>query len=134
VNIYIYISLIPYIGSVLSVFERRTSLLGKFFLLVFAIILASFIGFRFEVGKDWIQYNYIFDQISDLQFLRAVEFTDAGYAALNWITYQFGFGATATFFACATVLATRCYSYGHGSYTPGHCTGFYFDRLSFAGK
>ncbi|MES0868435.1 EpsG family protein [Pseudovibrio sp. SCP19] len=70
----------------------------------FAIALSVFIGFRFEVGKDWLQYNYIFKLITEMPFINAMAFTDAGYGFLNWLSFQLGFGISAVFFFCAVIL------------------------------
>ncbi|WP_109317296.1 EpsG family protein [Pseudovibrio ascidiaceicola] len=101
---YVIISGVVYSGSILSVFDRRTSVLSWSVLVSFAIALSAFIGFRFEVGKDWIQYNYIFKLITELPFIDAMDLTDAGYSFLNWLSHQLGFGISAVFFFCAVVL------------------------------
>lgn len=101
---YVIISGVVYSGSILSVFDRRTSVLSWSVLASFAIALSAFIGFRFEVGKDWIQYNYIFKLITELPFIDAMDLTDVGYSFVNWLSHQLGFGVSAVFFFCAVVL------------------------------
>ncbi|EEA96970.1 conserved hypothetical protein [Pseudovibrio sp. JE062] len=101
---YVIISGVVYSGSILSVLDRRTSVLSWTVLASFAIALSAFIGFRFEVGKDWIQYNYIFKLITELPFVEAMDFTDVGYSFINWLAFQLGFGISAVFFFCAVVL------------------------------
>ncbi|SFL02293.1 EpsG family protein [Pseudovibrio ascidiaceicola] len=101
---YVIMSGVVYSGSMLSVFDRRTSVVSWAMLASFAVALSVFIGFRFEVGKDWIQYNYIFKLITELPFIQAMAFTDAGYGFLNWLSHQMGLGITGVFFFCAVVL------------------------------
>ncbi|WP_247744272.1 EpsG family protein [Ruegeria sp. R14_0] len=74
-------------------------------LVFFGMVLSLFIGLRFEVGKDWVQYNYLYEVISDEPFIQAVGVTDLGYSLINWLSYQIGFGIAGVFLFCAIVLA-----------------------------
>ncbi|MEQ5872791.1 EpsG family protein [Sagittula sp. NFXS13] len=102
---YLFVSLFPYAGAIATAMDRRVTAIGWFVLSLFLIVLSLFIGLRFETGKDWLQYNYIYDVISSLPLGAALGFTDMGYSALNWICSQIGFGITGVFLICATVLA-----------------------------
>ncbi len=101
---YIAISGTAYIGGVVSVLNRRMSLIGLCLLGLFAAALSGFIGLRQEVGKDWFQYLHIFDTIAAMPLSDALSYTDPGYAALNWLSYHVGFGTTGVFLACAIAL------------------------------
>lgn len=101
---YLFISGVAYWGSVVSALDRRATLLGWALMGLFSITLCFFIGFRSEVGKDWFQYNYIYDVIAEMPLGAALDFTDLGYAWLNWVSHQMGFGITGVFLICAVIL------------------------------
>ena len=101
---YLAVSVVAYWGATVSALSRRPSVFGPLLLALFAIYLCFFVGLRFEVGKDWLQYNYIYDSISQMSFPQAIKFTDWGYAALNWLSFQLGLGSSGVFFVCAMIL------------------------------
>lgn len=70
----------------------------------FGILLFLFIGFRYEVGADWLRYREIFNIIDAEGLLQNIGSTDVGFVVLNWVMSILGigfFGVTAT---CAAVL------------------------------
>ncbi|PJI84385.1 EpsG-like putative glucosyltransferase [Yoonia maricola] len=101
---YLFVSGIAYCGGMVSVLTRHLSVAGQAMLGLFAVMLCVFIGFRFEVGKDWFQYNHIYDLISEMPLGEALDFTDPGYGGLNWLSYHLGLGATGVFVVCAVIL------------------------------
>lgn len=54
-----------------------------------AVIMAALIGLRYQVGGDWLEYQFIYERAGPLEFSDAVAIGDPGYQALNWIAYQF---------------------------------------------
>lgn len=65
----------------------RTSQKALLFASLVPIIL---IGFRYQVGTDYPNYLALFQRVSHLRFSKALDQTDIGYAALNWIVGNFG--------------------------------------------
>lgn len=55
-----------------------------------AIIMVAIIGFRYDVGGDWITYQFIYDRAGPLALFDALSIGDPGYQALNWAVYQAG--------------------------------------------
>jgi hypothetical protein len=56
-------------------------------LLVVALFTTILIGFRYQVGGDWINYLRIFAHIRYADFWEAARFADPGYALLNRIAH-----------------------------------------------
>ena len=52
--------------------------------IAFGIGLALMIGFRYEVGGDWLNYERILSTIAGASFWEAMEKTDPAYGFLNW--------------------------------------------------
>ncbi|MBI1867942.1 MAG: EpsG family protein [Methylocystis sp.] len=54
------------------------------------LILTILIGFRFQVGGDWVNYfHYLYD-IQGLEFIEVIVRPDPGYQLLNWVSDKFG--------------------------------------------
>lgn len=68
--------------------------------LFFAVIM----GFRHEVGGDWLNYIPQFQNISRLKFLEAISRSDPGYEGLNWLVARMGGSIYWVNFFCAVVL------------------------------
>ena len=66
-------------------YQPRPSVRGGRLLTTAAILTALMIGFRFEVGTDWLSYLDIFQRIADDDLVRALGRTDPGYALVNWL-------------------------------------------------
>ena len=54
-------------------------------LLVLGIIYILFVGLRYEVGADRWAYLVMYDTMSSMSFKDALEYTEPGFAALNWL-------------------------------------------------
>jgi hypothetical protein len=69
-----------------------------------AALTAVMIGFRFQVGGDWVNYILIFEtfRYAGLEFV--FEFGDPGYSLLNWLAHQFGLGIWFVNLACALIF------------------------------
>lgn len=70
----------------------------------FGILLFLFVGFRYEVGADWLRYREIFNIIENDGLLRSIFSTDIGFVVLNWTmsTLNIGFYGVTTM--CAAVF------------------------------
>lgn len=94
-TIYIILILLPLVMAFarphINNFERR------FLFYSFAIFLTLFVGLRYEVGVDWDNYLIHLDDAAEGQFNIALDGIslggkDPGYAMLNWIAIQLGYG------------------------------------------
>lgn len=57
-------------------------------LAVGASLIALLIGFRFEVGGDWNQYQLMFKYVGYVDLDRALQVGDPGYQLVNWTVHQ----------------------------------------------
>ena len=55
-----------------------------------ALVIALLIGFRYEVGGDWHQYELMFTYAQFADLARMLEIGDPGYQLLNWVVEQVG--------------------------------------------
>ncbi len=69
--------------------------------LVFTILM---VGFRYQVGGDWVTYEDMYRDISMQSLQEAIRFTEPGYAVLNWISAKFDGGVYVGNVACAIVF------------------------------
>lgn len=81
-------------------FHGRATLL----LAIAALVPTAMIGFRYEVGADWIPYELIFYDISYLDLTDALLLSDPGYAALNWMASAIGADIWAVNLACGAIF------------------------------
>ncbi|HUE78799.1 MAG TPA: EpsG family protein [Sphingomicrobium sp.] len=91
----VYWSLFAYFvtGSLFSKAEERsTSSHVRPMLAVGALAIAILIGFRYEVGADWRQYERMFTYAHFADLGRMLEVGDPGYQLLNWGVEQVGGG------------------------------------------
>jgi EpsG family len=73
-------------GSFRSEANRQPSILFT----AGAIIMAVLIGLRYQVGGDWLTYQFIYERAGPLDFFDAMSIGDPGYQAVNWLAYQLG--------------------------------------------
>ena len=73
-------------GSLRSEADRRPTVLFT----IGAIIMTVLIGLRYQVGGDWLTYQFIYERAGPLDFSDALSIGDPGYQAVNWLAYQFG--------------------------------------------
>ncbi len=57
-------------------------------LLVLGIVYILFVGLRYEVGADREAYLGMYDAIARMSFKDALDFTEPGFATLNWLLAQ----------------------------------------------
>jgi hypothetical protein len=89
--LFVYWSLFAYfaVGSVFSHPEKQARNVYPM-LAVGALLIAVLIGFRYEVGADWLQYELMFNYAGHVDLGRILEVGDPGYQSLNWIVQQLG--------------------------------------------
>jgi hypothetical protein len=68
------------------------------------LVAAMMIGLRHEIGPDWAAYFEIHQNIEGLDLLPAMDITDPGYAAVNWISAAMGWGIYGVNLICAVVF------------------------------
>ncbi len=74
------------------------------FIWVFVIFLLTiFIGFRFEVGGDWIQYEKFFYMAQNLSFLESLN-SNLVYVYINKLANYFGIQYYGVNFICASIF------------------------------
>lgn len=57
-------------------------------LAVGAFIVAVLIGFRYQVGADWLTYKFIFQRAASADLFAVLKLGDPAYQGLNWIVQQ----------------------------------------------
>lgn len=53
-----------------------------------ALIMTVIIGFRYNVGGDWQEYQFIYFRAGPLDFSDALSLGDPAYEAVNWVAYR----------------------------------------------
>jgi hypothetical protein len=86
-TIYILIFVIIAIYAIINIWK-----VGKINLIHVSIIiiLTIFIGYRYEIGVDWVTYNLIFSEISHMALIDALVYGDPGYSFINWTVSRAG--------------------------------------------
>lgn len=69
-----------------------------------AMIPLVLMGFRYEVGADWYNYERIFDYIRYSKFWNAITTTEPAYGLLNWIAAQNDIGIWLVNLVCAAIF------------------------------
>jgi hypothetical protein len=69
------------------------------------------IGFRDQVGCDWLTYLDHYISISKLPLLEALKETDSAYAALNWLSASLGFGIYGVNVICGAIAITGIFKF-----------------------
>lgn len=111
--------LIPALGAIVerspmqAQGQRRAGRNADLQWLVAGLAIALMIGLRSKVGGDWANYEAMLDESQGMTLWEAVTSTDPGFAFLNWMTLQLGWGMvgvnmmTAPLFALALVRFCR---------------------------
>ena len=89
----VYWSLLAYFitGSLFSQPDHRSRPAQAGVLLAAgALLIALLIGFRYEVGADWVPYELMFTYARYVDLGRLLEIGDPGYQLLNWAVHQVG--------------------------------------------
>jgi hypothetical protein len=69
------------------------------------------IGFRYQVGGDWVSYLEFYQAAIDVPFTEAVGLSDPGYYALNWLSALFGTEIYMVNLVCAGIVMTGVISF-----------------------
>ncbi|QIK95827.1 EpsG family protein [Sphingomonas sp. HDW15A] len=77
------------VGAVTEQSRRPGDFRADPVLIVLGIFMILMIGLRFHVGADYEAYLRIFDYVSRLTFLEALQRDDPGYHVLNWVVASF---------------------------------------------
>ena len=72
--------------------------------LVVGSLLAVFIGLRYQVGGDWVNYLFKFDFVQLLSFVEVIQESDPGFAVVNWAVGSVGLGYYTANFICGLVF------------------------------
>ncbi len=73
-------------------------------LLAAALFTTVLIGFRYQVGGDWINYLRIFAHLQYADFWEASRFADPGYALLNRVAHTLGVEIWFVNLICAAIF------------------------------
>lgn len=91
-------------GAIQYPSDVRRKVQGGPFLLAMVVFTILFIGLRWEVGGDWINYLDIFDLIRYREFSQGLWKQDPGYGLLNWVVARAGFEIWAVNLVCAILF------------------------------
>lgn len=86
--IYWFIFLLPAFAAFQEPEARSLRLRPRPSLVAMMLLLALLIGFRYEVGGDWISYVWYLDRAQELTLWEVFKDRDPGYVLLNWIAAQ----------------------------------------------
>ena len=77
------------------------------FVFLWIVVLTLIIGFRDEVGGDWINYLLIFELLENKSFTELFESTqdDPLYNIINWLSSSFSWGVYGVNLICASVFS-----------------------------
>lgn len=73
-------------------------------LLLGGIVVALLIGFRFEVGGDWLAYEAMWERAAFLDLEEALRRDDPAYQFVNWLAQRFDLGVWAVNLACGALF------------------------------
>ena len=54
------------------------------------LLIILMVGFRYRVGADWEQYEFLFSFAGHMDFSRVIAIGDPGYQSLNWFVQSIG--------------------------------------------
>ncbi|WP_159431089.1 EpsG family protein [Fontimonas thermophila] len=69
------------------------------------IVLVLMIGFRFEVGGDWFNYQAHYFDVLDVPLGEVLERPDPGYYLLTWLSAQWGLGVFLVNTVCGVLFS-----------------------------
>lgn len=74
------------------------------FLKLVFVLLVVLIGFRHQVGGDWVNYQAIFDNMQGANLLQAMVTTEPAYGFMNWLANQFNLTVHFVNLGCALLF------------------------------
>ena len=69
-----------------------------------AFVVAVLIGFRYQVGADWITYKFIFQRAGSSDLFDVLGLGDPAYQGLNWLVQQAGLEIWLVNAVCALIF------------------------------
>ena len=95
-------------------YKKKISTLETYCWILTIFFFTIFIGFRYEVGGDWIQYkNFFYEYSKSIDSNLIVKFLDHGlvYVVINIISYFLGIDFIGTNFVCAIIFMAALSSF-----------------------
>lgn len=87
-------------GSFRVADERRPTVLFT----AGAIIMVAMVGLRYQVGGDWLSYQFMYERAGPQDFWDALAIGDPAYQALNWLAYRLGGDVWLVNLICASIF------------------------------
>lgn len=81
-------------------------------------MLVGFSGFRYEIGPDWIGYQYIYEDYLDIPLADIFSRSEPGFYLLNKLSEFLGFGLQGVIFTTALIFLFGCFSYARTTASP----------------
>ena len=67
-------------------------------------LITLMIGFRYEVGGDWFNYEYHVYMLTGIPWAEAAAFPDPGFALVLWLSVSLGWGQIGANLICALIF------------------------------
>jgi hypothetical protein len=75
------------------------------------VVMALFIGLRYEVGGDWGTYSDQFEYLHQVDLVEALTYNDPFYYGLTWLVAQMGGEIYLVNLVCAAILMAGTYRF-----------------------
>ncbi len=75
---------------------------GWFAALISLIIM---VGFRYQVGGDWVNYFHFLYDVNGKSFVEVMQMTDPSYMLANWLSVQFDFSTIGVNVLCSILFS-----------------------------
>ncbi|HEX4738071.1 MAG TPA: EpsG family protein [Allosphingosinicella sp.] len=85
---------------------------------VAVVLMALMIGFRYEVGGDWLTYLWMYDDIQHMSLFASLTRTDPGYGVLNWISSELGTDIWGVNLVCGALFCFGLFRFAKGQPHP----------------
>lgn len=94
---------VPALGALVGdrASNRRQVRIALGLLIVFLTVV---VGFRYQVGTDWTNYEQLVEATRFETLLTAMSFGDPAYSLLSWISTHVGLGQLVPNFVCGSLL------------------------------
>ena len=90
---------------------------------LYLALLVLMVGWRHEVGADWIHYLYPLEQALTLSWTEGMMAGgDPAYGLLTWLSAHLGLGIYGVNLVCALVFAAGLLVFARNSPSPGWCS------------
>ena len=75
-------------------------------LFMLGVFYVLFVGLRYEVGADRWAYSDMYDTMASLSFKDALDYTEPGFATINWLLAQMDAGVYSVNFIVAVIFVS----------------------------